>query len=253
MQQKKPSVPYILTEQNVTVHINSRPYTVHKTHDVYARLIEAIKKQDSEEIMNCIDIFRGIKKYSNGHFQAVNGTLLLDGEPLPEFVSETLTKKVLKFMNDNLPCEPLLKFVERLMKNERHTAVKGLYECLQRNHHPLTEDGCFLAYKRVRNDYKDLYSGTFDNSPGKHVSIDPQLVDDDCSVECGRGLHVASHDYATKSYRTEVTDARVILVKVDPQFVIAVPRDYNFQKMRVSEYVVLEDVTEELKDQIVKR
>lgn len=114
---------------------------------------------------------------------------------------------------------------------------------------PITYDGCFLAYKSVRNDYKDLYSGTFDNSVGSVCSIPRNKVNANRDEGCGAGLHVGAFDYA-KSYGGINVDEdgfggdndggnHLMICKVNPRDVVSVPTDSKFQKLRTCRYEVV--------------
>jgi hypothetical protein len=56
--------------------------------------------------------------------------------------------------------------------------VTELYGFLEKGNLPITNDGHFLAYKKVRKDYKDCHSGTMDNSIGQVVEMERNQVDD---------------------------------------------------------------------------
>ncbi|UQJ95396.1 rIIB protein [Klebsiella phage CPRSB] len=92
----------------------------------------------------------------------------------------------------------------------------------------------------MRDNYKDLATGKFDNSPGVTVSMPRNMVDEDKTRTCSTGLHVAAKSYLPH-YGGGV--GRVIQVKVDPADVVAIPVDYNNAKMRVCRYKVMIDVT----------
>lgn len=161
-----------------------------------------------------------------------------DGQPLHNVVVD----RIVKFHEEGLPIQPLLNFLENLMQNPSSSAVRELYLFLESNGVPITEDGCFLAWKAVRHDFKDMHTGTFDNSPGKVVEMPRYQVDDRRHITCSFGLHVAAFDYAS-TFGT--SDRRLILVKVNPRDVVSVPEDYNNQKMRVCRYEVLQEVPHE--------
>jgi hypothetical protein len=113
---------------------------------------------------------------------------------------------------------------------------------------PITYDGCFLAYKAVRNDYKDIYSGKFDNSVGNVCEVPRSSVDSNRDNGCGHGLHVGAIDYA-KSYGGINTDGfeggdndggnHLMICKVNPRDVVSVPTDSKFQKLRTCRYEVV--------------
>lgn len=135
----------------------------------------------------------------------------------------------------------LINFMERLMENPSNRAVKELYGFLEANDIQITQDGHFIAWKLVRNDYKDIYTGTMDNSPGVEVRVPRNTVDEDSSRTCSTGLHCCSAGYLSQY---GPNDSRIVSVLVDPKDVVAIPQDYSSQKMRCAGYIVLEDVTD---------
>ena len=59
------------------------------------------------------------------------------------------------------------------------------------------------------------------------------------------GLHVGSYDYANG---WAGQDGRLLMVEFDPQDAVSVPTDSNFQKLRVSKYKVVADITDTRKE-----
>jgi hypothetical protein len=163
-----------------------------------------------------------------------------------EALDNSLTKKIIEHNNDGLPITPLMNFLARLMKNTRYSSQRSLYDFIDANEMVFEDDGCFLAYKIVGSDYMSLYRGrnakVFDNSPGQTVKMSSADVDDDRSKTCSSGLHVCSRNYLPH-YGNGSRD-KVVIVKVDPEHVVAVPSDYNNAKMRVSEYLVVGELTD---------
>lgn len=149
-------------------------------------------------------------------------------------------------------------FWERLQKNPSYRSVNQLWSFLLNKSIPLTPEGKFLAYKSVRDDYKDHHSNTFDNSPGRVNKMPRNMISDDPANECDPGFHVGAIEYARSTY----SSGRIVICEVDPENVVSVPRDHNAQKMRVCEYKVIgnygsdlpsttfvEEVTEKEQDQ----
>jgi hypothetical protein len=124
--------------------------------------------------------------------------------------------------------------MENLMNNPSKRAVDELYRFLEKNNLPITPDGHFLAYKKVRENYMDCHSGTFDNSVGKVCEMERNHVDDDKDRTCSTGLHFCSQEYL-KSFGGE----RTMIVKVNPRDVVSIPSDYNDSKGRACRYEVV--------------
>jgi len=133
----------------------------------------------------------------------------------------------------------LVSFAERLTKNPSYRAVNELYNFLEAACIDIDENGYVIAFKKVRGDYTDIYSGKFDNSPGRVCEVPRNMVDEDSNRTCSYGLHVCSSSYLP--YFGSCSGNRVVKVKVDPADFVAVPGDYNDAKARVSKYEVLSD------------
>ena len=167
----------------------------------------------------------------------------IDGEETPEFLQD----KIFAFMELGINYDYLAEFWRNLRDNPSFRARRDLYAFLNKNGHPITENGCFLAYKKVRANYTDSYSGKFDNSIGTVVEMEREQVDDDPTRICSTGLHVANLNYA-KSFGGE----RLVVCEVNPKDVVAIPVDYNQEKMRVCCYKVVSDFEELIEKPFVK-
>jgi hypothetical protein len=131
--------------------------------------------------------------------------------------------------------ERCAKFFERCAANPSTRSVEQLFDWVTRHNLRITDDGCFIAYKSVRSDYRDAFSGTFCNKPGSEVTMDRSAVNADPTIGCSTGLHVADYEYANNYSDILLT------VLVDPADVVSVPTDCGFQKIRVCRYIVLSE------------
>jgi hypothetical protein len=233
----------IITDQNVTVNYNGQTHIVPRNDGLAVRLIDALKKKEFDKIPELVSASKRIAKFSDGQFTVENGEIFVNGVKAPT----ALSKKILAFSNEGLPCEPLVKFTEKLQKNPSFRAVNELFQFLEKNDHPITEEGNFIAYKRVSGDFKDIYTGTFDNSVGTYVEMPRNRVNEDPTQTCSHGLHVANWDYAHNHYGTQGPESTDIMIEVEvnPADVVAVPTDYNQAKMRVCAYLVLGEIDAE--------
>jgi hypothetical protein len=226
----------LITDQNITVNYDGQTHIVPRSDGLADRLIKAVKEQQLDEIPNLVSASKRIETFSHGNFVVKDGRILVNGVEAPT----VLGNKIVKFSNDGLPYQPLVKFAERLQLNPSFRAVQELFTFLEKNDHPVTENGCFIAYKRVRDTFKDIHSNTMDNSPGAVVEMPRNQVNEDSSQTCSYGLHVANWDYAHTQFASSNPETDVMLeVEVDPADVVAIPTDYNNAKMRVCKYKVL--------------
>lgn len=217
----------------ITTFFAGEIHTVDKEHINYNAISAAIKEMDEvklEQLLNCttFTIMNGAAEIKE------DGTILVAGE----MAHTTLAKRIMEFAKKGLPFEPLKNFMENCNKNPSPQSIKELYDFLENRGIPITADGHFLAYKAVRADMKDIYSGTIDNSVGNIVEFDWTKVDPDRQNQCSFGLHVGALEYVS-GYGSEAS--RVwLLCKINPCDAVAVPLDHSAQKIRVRKYEVLE-------------
>lgn len=222
----------IITENDLTAVINNKSYTLRKEHPNFRLVVEGIKnKVDEESIVDLMDATKSVAHYTNGKVEVRNGQVFYHNEP----VQGTLVDRLLSFMQEGLPHEPYIKFLENLMQNPSSRSRAQLYRFLEHKNLPITDDGCFLAYKGVQDSYLDCHSGTIDNHPGRRITMPRSRISDDPDLGCHTGLHVGSEEYATGFGQ------RTVIIKVNPRDVVSVPLDCECQKMRVCEYEVTAD------------
>lgn len=238
-------VIFTYSGDSATVVLDGEIHTITSGEGSYEALVEELKKEshDVEKIKGLVDKTKAVQEYTKGEVKIVGNQVFYKGEE----INDSLTDKMLQLMDEGFDIGPWVAFLENLMQNPSFNSRKCLFNFLEKFQAPFTPDGCFIAFKRVDQDFKDLRTHTMDNSPGTVVKMDRADVDDNPRNTCSSGLHCAASSYLD-SY-ANATRAKTIMLKVNPKDVVAVPADYNFAKMRVCEYEVLADITvEEMKD-----
>lgn len=225
--------PYIVQGNNITIVIDSQPFTISKTHITYSQVLEAIKAGEWEKVKEIVDPVKVVLNFGHGNVTIEGEQLFWKGRPL----HSALATRMISMLQEGFPVEPMANFMENLFKNPSKRSVDELYGFLEKNSLPITPDGHFLAYKRVREDYLDCHSGTMDNSIGKVVEMERNEVDDDKDRTCSAGLHFCSH-----SYLGHFGGDRVVIVKINPADVVSIPSDYNGAKGRACRYEVIGEV-----------
>jgi hypothetical protein len=225
---------YILTSNTVTVFAANRPMVVNRDHHKWDDIIEAIKADDEETVVRLINMAEVIKDYVIGDdIELKHNQVFYRGRPL----HNGLTKRLIQMRDDGFPIYHLLKFLSNVVQNPSNSAVEELYDFLEVCNLPITEDGHFVAYKRIQADWTDVHSGKYDNSVGNTVSMERCMVDDRRENTCSHGLHVCSLDYLA-----HFGGERLVLCKVNPKDVVSIPSDYANTKMRVCQYEVIQEL-----------
>lgn len=151
-----------------------------------------------------------------------------------------LTKRIIDGYKNKESITHLINFAKRCLKNPDPKAINRLYDFLECNSIKITEKGTFLAYKYVSKDYKDCFSGKFDNRVGQRPNMKREDCDPDDNVTCSRGLHVASIGYINFAI-AQPECYNIIVVECDPKDIVSIPIEYLNQKMRICEYFVHHD------------
>jgi hypothetical protein len=252
---------YIINTEAIVIFIGAKRVRIEKSDKRYAKIIGVfdLPKEDQDEAVLAIlePETVDIKKIHglNG-FEVVEDDVYYKGDKLPP----AMATKIQSILRDGLPLEHFEKFWENLELNPTASSVSELMNFLSYKELPITEDGCFLAYKGLQDDYwsisgnKDtkVVSGQVDdtgrifNGIGEYIEVRRRDVDDNRNHHCSFGLHVGSLSYASNFGR-----GKLVVVKVNPKDVVSVPTDYSCQKCRVSAYTVLYDFEGEIEASVV--
>lgn len=255
--------PYLIQGNNIVVVIDNKSHTINKTHVTYEKVKEAIKAGKWDLLKDIIEPKKVVLNYGMGNVSVQGETLFWRGKEM----HTALATRMIAMLQEGFPIEPMVNFMERLMKNPSARAVKELYGFLEAGNMPITPDGCFLAYKKVGGDYYDVHSGTVLNKPyekltaedrevlrtkvfGKKKEVTVEIVagvttvsmarnevNDNKDETCSEGLHFCSEGYLG-SFGGE----RIVVLKIDPADVVSIPSDYKDTKGRTCKYQVIGEV-----------
>lgn len=256
------NIPYIVQENGITVFINKQPHHVSAKSPKYDQLKAALKNKEWDKVESLVSYGTAITKFSHGKMKLERGVVTYDGKELPA----TLSKRIVKMIEEDMDLDPLINFIEKLAKNPSFNSVQQTYGFLETNMLPITQDGYILAYKVVtfaenddengkfkRGDLVDRYSRSVRNNIGDIVEMPRNEVDDDPNNLCSFGLHGGSEGYYS-SLRHGPRNV-MLVIKIDPADMVAVPKYHHQGKFRCCRYEVISyfgnDGDKKLEDEIV--
>ena len=202
-------VPFMWVDGNLTLIVNNKAHQVLPDHMNYKMILEKLPTATNEELSSLLDIEQAVASYSDGMVEIKNGQVYYGGE----VVHGSISKRILQFMKQGLPFQPLVQFLDNLMQNPSMQSQKELYDFLEHENLAITSDGYFLAYKAVRGDYMDKYAGKFRNQVGDVCEMTRAKVDDNRSRGCSQGLHAGALNYVA-SYGSIDAGDKIVIVKV---------------------------------------
>ena len=230
---------YILKPDNLAVAttnpVTKMPEwkTLHSSHVSFASIVRALKAKNWSRALRLFDTAQLIADKSQGKVTVKKDGVYYNGTLL----DNSLTTRILQLIKEGKPVSNMLRFMDRLYLNPSQAAISELYDWLKGCKLPITDDGRFVAYRRVRSDYKDVYSGSIDNSPGQKCMMKRSDVCDNRHDTCARGLH-----FCSVAYLPSYPGDRIMQVVVDPADVVSIPTDYNFTKGRTWQYEVVKEI-----------
>lgn len=250
---------YIVTNSgNITLVADNRSFVIGKEHPNYEKIKGGLATMSETELVNLADISLAIQNeveaIYNGKATLSNGSVLFNGQP----VHSTLANRIKELSQSGFPVTPLLRFMENLMNSPSNKVVNRLFDFLSHDGLPITEDGCFLAYKSVQNDYYSkttgnlvllqgkVVDGRIYNGVGETVECVRNQVDDNEQNHCSNGLHAGAFEYAGPGGYFNKKNERVVIVKINPADVVSVPTDHSSQKLRTCKYIVVGEYKEKM-------
>lgn len=195
---------------------------------------EELTEEVWEELKSINSIVDSLIQWSNDRIQIKGNRVLFDGD----YVPSSLEDHMLALFNSgaSYALEAWTKFLAKLREASHEDTYNRLHAFLKHNDLSINEEGNVLAWKSVRNDFKDIYSGTIDNSVGTTVVMPRVKVNHNPSQTCSHGLHLAAISYARNFGGP---DSQFLLCEVDVRDIVSVPTDYNGEKIRCCKYKVL--------------
>jgi len=247
---------YIINNESIVFFHGGKPVKVEKSASEYNRIIACFdlpEDQQDDAISELIN--KKVGEFEQDGFSINPSQVTYEGERLPTALAE----KVRSIAMEGLPVKLFKKFWDSLQNNPSANSVRQLYDFLSYKELPITEDGCFLAYKGVNRDGWSCHGnvntkvlqgevnseGRIKNNVGDTIEVLRRDVDDERSNHCSFGLHVGSLDYAES-----FSNGRVLIVKINPADVVSVPNDCSCQKCRVSKYEIIDSYDTEIKSAV---
>jgi hypothetical protein len=259
-------IAHIITPNGMTLFLNGQIININKNSTKFSDIMELFDdgltgdslKEGIEEIL-----------YSTNDLEECFSKDLSEFEGIP--MHPFFVEKLRKLYDEGYPTQSIKEFFNKYSENPSFELVQlenisnnefGLFGFLQANSLPLTEDGCFLAYKGVQGNYYSINgntktriirgtsnaSGQVFNKPGEVIECHRGDVDPSRAACSTYGLHVGSLQYAT-NWAGE--GGKVVIVKVDPKDVVSVPKMEEHCKCRVCKYEVIQEVEKEIVQPVV--
>lgn len=211
------------------------------------------------------DVYDAIKGTGDNKISSIRDalgiTVLADSVIIDEVAFPRRISALLEGATTLDEAKSVVAFAKKLDKNPGEHCKDAMIEWLL--HNPsltFTEDGNIIGYRAVNSNFGSKHRGygivngveyedsSLDNSPGNVLEFPRAMVDADTSTHCSIGLHVGTWGYALRY--GQAGDKR-IAVEFSPADVVSPPSDARQEKIRVSKFTVICEVSSPLDDFII--
>lgn len=238
---KKRKNSFLIINNMMSLVIGENTYSLSNTHIHYDRILKMLQAKEIrwDRIRKLLDVKIEIESFLNNNGVKADLTNHKITEKESGLNLDSLFNKVLEVYKSNKK-DALKLFIKNLKQNPSQESIKQVLDFLSCNELPLTEDGCFYAYKYVNKDYKDCHTGQIDNSVGQIVKMEREGVNPNKNETCSHGLH-----FCSKEYLKDFSGSHLMCLKVNPRDVVCIPVDYNNSKGRCCQYEVVGEINSE--------
>jgi hypothetical protein len=234
---------------NLTYVVDGNLYPVDDSHARFDEIVDAVVDGDAETAVALYDLTAAVaESFENlsDRVKVANSRVYVDQTE----VDDVYADQIVRFLEDGVAdWQPLVNFLEKVYSNVSEGIRENLSRWLQAEQFTILPNGNILGYRGLRSDHTSVHAGPgivngervnghLDNTPGNVVEIDTDKVEVDARRGCASGLHVG-----TFSYAQGWSQGALVSVEVDPRHVRSVPFECGSNKMRVSKFRVLEDVS----------
>ncbi|PZP71734.1 hypothetical protein [Methylorubrum populi] len=236
-------LPHTISNQSLTFFVKGKPYSLTKGHEHFEaakNLLQSPGSHPVQQLIDMVDARQALLRDSHGALQIIGADLVFKGRVLEGLWVD----KIKQFRAANEPFAPLFNALGSLVQNPTQAAIDRLPVFLEKSNLGFLEDGRFIAYKAVLENYFDIHTGnTFRNMIGDTPHMPRDEVDANPNSCCSTGLHVGTPEYV-KDFGLGHVGRRVMLIAVWPHDVVSVPYSYDGTKMRICAYEVIDELDE---------
>ncbi|QLA10691.1 lysis inhibitor [Shewanella phage Thanatos-2] len=223
------------THKGYITMYSDKVYTVNSGHTKFNVILKALKDGNHALALELASVENHILRQVK-----FNSGLIIDGDKITykgRLLRGGAASRIIDDMMLGKDFSKWASFLSKLLENPEEKNIVRLFDFLVHKDIEICDDGHFYAWKYVRKDFTDCFTGTIDNSPGKSPRMPREEVCNDDNISCAPGLHVCALKYMEGINRHSYN---IVLVKVHPRDVVSIPLDYNVDKIRTCGYHVME-------------
>jgi hypothetical protein len=239
---------FILTTKSGTTLLTpaGKHHTIPSSHVNYTKILDAIRERRWTDIDTLLDVKKEIEQAvqfkTDGliRISVATGEVFFNERPLkPSFA-----KQLLALHEDNFDIRPYVRCLAKIEASKFDRARDYFANFMDRTITPINDEGNFILYKRVQDNYKSFYDGKTDNSIGSEPRLTEKEADPNPANTCSSGMHCCTHEYLPHYHGGQ---GKVVICEVDPRDIIAfVDEGSQGLKLRCLGYKIIGELGKEM-------
>lgn len=227
---------YVVQDKYLSVVVKGKPFSLNASHPTFSAMKRAIERKEWDRVPKLVSLAERIASARNGSVTVKNGNVYYHGRA----IDTSLTRRIVQMVKERKPISAMLKFMDNLYQNPSQVTIKELYDFLTRYKLPITDDGCFMAYKNVNSHYRDNHTNTFDNNVGQMLTMARRDVSANRRDHCASGFHFCSLAYLA-GFGSQ--GDHIMGIKINPKDVVSIP-EMDCGKGRTWRYEVVMELAD---------
>lgn len=237
---------HVITKDSVIVSLPDGVRLIKRDQGkIFDQVVEAVETGRYEDIPGIISP-KNFLASGNLQFDEKTGEITFNGYRL----KNNLTDRIHEYWSLGIPVEPMIRLLKNIMGHEIEYMAEELFDFLEHNNLPITEDGCFLAYKLTKEDGSPFYhaSSEIRYSVGKVIEMPKYKASTDRETCGGAGLYFGNPKYWGEGEfegKAWIGSGKMFLAKINPRDVTAIPRHYKDGKAKCWRMEIVKEFTPE--------
>lgn len=217
---------YTITPNSVSLFGGGQTLTARDSHPNFKKIVSFIMAGKHQEAEKLFSITEFVKTATDNKITVKNGGVYY----LNTQLHNAVCNKILDFVAQGLDVNPWLKFLEKLLENPSKYIYNNLYSFMEQYKLSIDDNGDIYALKAVKHNLKSKWTDILVQYVVGQTYAEPRvlLTDDQNDSYCGPGLWFG-HEKFVFDYGSG--NDHVLVVKVNPKDVIAIPSLSCYQKM----------------------
>lgn len=216
---------YNVSANSVTLFVDNKPYIAKNDHPNFKKIVSYILSNQESLAVPLFNIAEAITQKTNSKLTVKNGEVYFGTTK----IHNSVCARIREFLSQGKDINHLVKFLEKLLNNPSKYVFNNLYEYLTKYNLSIDKDGDIYGLKAVKFNLKSKWTDSVQYAVDETYSEPRALLrDDQNDGYCGPGLWFG-HEQFVFSYGSG--NDHVLVVKVNPEHVLAIPTCSGYQKM----------------------